>query len=81
MHYTVSQTFYFRELRQSVRAGSTVELDDALAHKYLKSHPGLLKATRQTAQGSASAVRTKAPVTESATVSEAPAPKKRGRRK
>ena len=57
MLYSVSQQFYFRELRRGVPAGATVYLDDEVASKYTAAHPGLLKAARQTAQATIEAVR------------------------
>lgn len=57
MLYSVSQQFYFRELRRGVPAGATVYLDDEVAAKYAVSQPGLLKPMRQTTQASIGAVR------------------------
>ena len=57
MTYSVSQQFYFREVRRSIPAGGSVYLDDDVAKRYMETHPGLLKPQRMTAQDKPEAVR------------------------
>ena len=75
--FTVSQQFYFREIRRSIPAGATVDLTESIAKQYMDTHPGLLKPVRQTAQGAPQAVRAAkaAPKASKSAAKKASAPK------
>jgi hypothetical protein len=63
MKYQVGKQWWFNELGRKPDAGEIVELDEAVAERYMHNEPGLLIPVRHNTQARPSVVRQDKPKT------------------